>query len=102
MSFDATEISRKTALLKIFIFRIKKNRQGNSDKILRRNRTVRIDIGSSYYIEDGRGKQFRDSVYADEIELKPSPNKTPKRIILPECSNIHILAIKHCKGASNE
>lgn len=62
----------------------------------------RMDIGSSYYIEDGRGKQFRDSVYADEIELKPSPNKTPKRIILPECSNIHILAIKHCKGASNE
>lgn len=61
----------------------------------------RIIIGSSYLIEGGNSKKFRENVYADEITVTFGENKHLKKIVLPDCSNIHILAIRRNKKGDN-
>lgn len=63
----------------------------------------RIIIGSSYLVEGENRRQIREKVYADEITVTFGENKYIKKIVLPECSNIHILAIRrNTKGEIND
>ncbi len=58
----------------------------------------RICIGSGYLMEDGRLRKLHENIYAEEIAVTLDKTETLEKIILPECGNIHIFAIKLEKG----
>ena len=54
---------------------------------------VRVRLGSAHCYEVNDGEKQYDDVYADIVSVLFPEGKTLEKLILPDCRNIHILAI---------
>lgn len=63
---------------------------------------MRLKIGSSYRVQGGIAEKCCGEVYADEIKICGNEKSKPKRVELPNCPNVHVIAVQNIRKGEKD